>query len=362
MTSRVTLIIPTMNRQKLLFRLLTYLTRVGFSGDILIADSTPRDGFEAISERIAEFEGCLSIKHFHLPDLAFASAIRAVSKYVCTPYAAVIPDDDFLIPSGLKKCAEFLDHNNGFVAVHGLGVVIGSEDEDSEEIKSAGSYPLPVLLDEQASDRVINLLSDYSVTLFSLHRSDIWMKGFDATPSAKEQPLCCDRALSDEMLNSVLTAAYGRVAQIDCLYLIRQDHNARNFLLTWYQWLTSEKWQPSCIWFRDKVAAAICEVDGTSMQRAQESVDSGLARYLQKTMGLVKSKGLQTKILEKFKGCMPNVGLAVLRRLRPRFVSGYISLEGLLDPASPYHLDFMQVYNLVTENNCKSKARLRDGL
>lgn len=350
MTARVTLVIPTKDRPALLRRQLSYYRQAGFAGTILIADSTEQQGFQATSHWLREFSNQLSVRHYHLPGLFVTEAVRAVTREVRTPYVAVIPDDDFLIPSGIAQCADFLDKNIGYIAAHGLGILIESEDGGTDHIRSAGYYPQPVLSDDLASDRVANHLRAYSVTLYSTHRTEAWVKVFDATPSAKDNPLCYDRSFSDELLQCSLTAAYGKIAQIDCLYLVRQTHNTRNLLPAWYRWLTGEKWRPSYLWYRDKVAAAICEVDDIPLQRAQEAVDSGLVEYLQKFIGARAegAEGLVARIRRITLRYLPASGRAVLRRYRSRFGSGYISFEGLMDPASPYHRDFVQIFKAVT--------------
>jgi len=327
--------------------------RERFLGDILIADSSDQAGFQATEKWLGEFSGLLSIRHYHLPDLSFAGAIRELTKEVRTPYVAVIPDDDFLIPSGIEQCADFLDSSDGYIAAHGLGIIISSSDGNTEHICAAGHYPQPILSDDLASDRVLNLLQNYSVTLFSTHRTEIWAKVFEATPSARDSLLCCDRAFSDELLQCVLTAAYGKIAQNDCLYLVRQDHNTRNLLPGWYRWLTSEKWWPSYLWFRDKVAAAICEVDDIPLQQAQEAVDSGLAGYMQRYVGgrARGSEGLVARIRRITMRHLPDSVKAVLRRLRSRFKFRDMSLESLMRPASPYHRDFLKILNVVTRKD-----------
>jgi len=350
MTSRVTLVIPTLNRPEFLRRQLAYYRQMGFAGDILVADSSEQAGFQSTSHWMNEFASHLTVRHYHLPKLSFAGAIRELTKEVRTPYVAVIPDDDFLIPSGIAQCADFLDKDDGYIAAHGLGIVIYSSDSGTNHISAAGYYPQPVLSDDPASDRVINHVRNYSVTFFSTHRTEIWVKVFEATPSSKDSPLCCDRSFSDELLQCALTAAYGKIGQIDCLYLVRQDHNMRNWLPNWYQWLTSEKWRPSYLWYRDKVAAAICEVDDIPLQRAQGAVDSSLAEYLQKFIGARAegAEGLVTRIRRVILHYLPGSGRAVLRQYRSRLGSRYISFEGLMDPVSPYHRDFLHIHNAVT--------------
>ena len=355
MSVRVTLVIPTLNRPALLRRQLNYYKKTGFKGEILIADSTEGVGYHATSILVAEFSSILSLKHYHLPELSFAGAILKIIKEVQTPYVAVIPDDDFLIVSGIERCVNFLDNDNKFIAAHGLGIWIGSDDGGTDTISVVGHYPLPVLLNNTGSDRVINHLENYKVTLFSIHRTEIWVKIFSNTPSAIKHPLCCDRAFSDELLQCALTAVYGKVAQIEGLYLVRQTHNTRNFLPAWYKWLTSERWWPSYISFRDKVAGALVEIDGVSLSCAQKTIDFALSQYLYKSILLEMNESRGKGINQFIKRWMPKEGLPVLRWMRSRILFRRLSLIGLMRPASPYHRDFLSVYNSVINDSGVAK-------
>ncbi len=348
MTERVTLVIPTMNRPKLLFRQLKYYASQGFSGDILVADSSVSNEFRDAARWMVTLSGDLSLKHYHLPNLSVAQAISEVACEVRTPYVAVIPDDDFLIPSGVSRCVNFLDRDDRYIAAHGLGVLIESNDGGVDSIAAAGYYPQPTLSADLAVDRVIDHMEDYAVTLFSVHRTDTWVQVFASTPSVKDAPLCCDRSFADELLQCVLTAAHGRIAQIKGIYLVRQTHNARNFLPSWYEWMVSDKWQPSCMWFRDKVASVISEIDHIPFQRAQDAVDVALAKYLQKTIGTVHAGRSSSRLRVFVDQSIPSGAKALLRKWRSRFGSEYISLEGLADQSSPYHHDFLGVYQSVT--------------
>ena len=43
--------------------------------------------------------------------LFFSKKVYEVSKYVNTKYCVLVPDDDFLSLSAVKKCIKFLDKN-----------------------------------------------------------------------------------------------------------------------------------------------------------------------------------------------------------------------------------------------------------
>ena len=51
--------------------------------------------------------------------LFFKKKVYEVSKYVNTKYCVLVPDDDFLSLSAVKKCIKFLDKNPTYSSCHG---------------------------------------------------------------------------------------------------------------------------------------------------------------------------------------------------------------------------------------------------
>ena len=142
--------------------------------------------------------------------------------------------------------------------------------------------------------------------------------------------------------------ALGKIAPVEGLYLVRQSHDTRNFLPVWYQWLTSEKWQPSYLWFRDRVASVITEIDGVALPFARETVDLALARYLQKLVGMEKMQGQVAFLRRIVKRCLPESGMVILRRILSRITFRQLTLDSLLSPNCPFHNDFIPVYHSIT--------------
>ena len=116
----VSLIIPTMNRPKLLLRLISYYASLKFEGKILIGDSSNAEIFRETARALESYKGSLDIWHRHLPGRSVAAAVLDMNEYLTTPYACLIPDDDFLVPRTLANCIQFLDSHPDYVAAHGV--------------------------------------------------------------------------------------------------------------------------------------------------------------------------------------------------------------------------------------------------
>ena len=62
-----------------------------------------------------------------MPGFNSVECVGKLVHMVSTPYAAFVADDDFLVPSALEQCADFLDVNQDYSAAHGLGILVTVE-------------------------------------------------------------------------------------------------------------------------------------------------------------------------------------------------------------------------------------------
>lgn len=344
----VSIIIPTMNRPKLLLRLIHYYGLLEFRGKILIGDSSNAEIFQKTASALENYKGCLDICHRHLPGRSVATAVMDMNEYLRTPYVCLAPDDDFIIPQTIAKCIQFLDSYPDYIAAHGVGAFITNSSGDSEIIDNAGYYRQTIIDDVTASTRLRNHLKNYSVNLFSVHRSEIWRKMFISTPTPSEWPQCCDKSFADELLPCCLSVVYGKIKQIDGLYLIRQVHEERYLLPTWFTWFSNENWRPSYLYFRNQLAQAISCEDRISISQAESIVDSSFSVYMRGGAKVAAPVHWFRKFARK------SQAWHALRQLRVRLQPiRIICLSSLSSPSSPFYQDFLPVLNAVTRANTR---------
>ncbi len=316
----ITIFIPTINRPNLLLRLLLYLQSANFTGKIVVFDSSSENLARKLTLFISDHIKQIEIIHHHTPGLSAGQAFKGVLSKAETKYAVVLGDDDFLIPSGLREAINFLDSHSGYVAAHGVGISMPVFTDIDRKITGVSYYRQPVIEEATATQRFFNLLTDYQVGLFSVHRMDIWRLMFEDIGKIK------DRAFGDELVMSCLSSVYGKTRFIDKLYLVRGKHQRRNLLPGWYEWITNDKWHPSYILFRSRIAEAISEIDNVSVADAEGIVDKALSIYM-------------FRWISKQPVRYGSNELALLNDLK---------LDKLLNKKSKYHKDFMPVYNYLT--------------
>ena len=112
-----TILITTFNRPRCLLRNLKFLLSHDISFKIFIADSSndinKNDELETLIE-----ENNVSFKKFP-HDMKVAQKISEAIKYVSTKYCVLCADDDFIIPTSVIECINFLKNNADYASCHG---------------------------------------------------------------------------------------------------------------------------------------------------------------------------------------------------------------------------------------------------
>ena len=346
-----------MNRPKLLLRLIRYYDSLGFRGNILIGDSSSADVFREAASALEAYTGRLNIFHSHLPGRSVSEAVLEMTGYLSTPYVCLVPDDDFIVPAAMRACIDYLEGDADYVAAHGLGVVIDSGDGASDTIGDVGHYPQSVVNEASASDRLSRHLANYTVSLFSVYRSDVWRMMFSSIPVRSESPQYCDKAFVDELLPCCLSVVYGKIKQVDGLYLIRQAHGERYLLPTWFSWLSRENWRPSYLYFRNQLAQAVANEDKIALAQAEIVVDSAFALYLKSAV--INSEASPAGWRQSARKIwLLRWAWRALREIRALVRPARIlTLSGLLRLSSPYSKDFLPIFAAVTNGQNGESAR-----
>lgn len=107
MQKKITIVIPTHNRQDYLTRILEYYND---NITLIIADSSELEYTRKLP---------LRTQYFHYPQMPLVEKLMKATALVTTPYLLVCADDDFIIPETIFKCIDFLEGNNDFSSAQG---------------------------------------------------------------------------------------------------------------------------------------------------------------------------------------------------------------------------------------------------
>ena len=348
----VSLLIPTMNRSDFLIRLLRYYRDLGFQGCICIGDSSEPEHVERTKRVIKALQDEINIVYQEYPDLSDPVCLQQLLDFVPTPYAAYVADDDFLVPSALERCARFLHSHPDYSAAHGVAAVFSLQSSGAHgQIMGADRYRQPVIEAGSASQRLVDHLGDYSVAKFSVHPIEAW------EAEHRNISLITDTSFAGELLPGCLSVIQGKVKELDCLYLVRQDHTRRYLLPGVIDWITSPDWLPSYQIFRDRLAEELAQQDKISIEDAQNVVKQAFGSYLAKGLGKqLEARNAQngSGLRSRSRGVARSIpGITWAWHNFRSFLPGdnnKKSFPALMRRSSPYHADFMPIYRAITSH------------
>ena len=212
--SDLTLVIPSYERQAYLLRQIEFWSR--YPVNVVILDGS-KSGCK--HSRIVNMPS--QIKYRHMP-VSLEERLGFVRGRITTKFAALLSDDEFLIPSAVESCLEYLLSHPDYVACKGQalwfdcnkGVVVGGRIYPGLQ-----GY---VIDDDTASGRMLQHMNNYEMaTLWSIQRTDVFNLCLEV--------MSCERAFSTaaaaEMQISLATAYSGKCKVINELMWLRSREN-----------------------------------------------------------------------------------------------------------------------------------------
>jgi len=178
--SRVTVVIPTHNRNFYLSRCLWYHVHFPFS-EIIIADSSSQEKREINKKTIDEISKLYSTKITYLeydyPAEEYGGDIYKkwgdAIHHITTEYSLSCTDKEFLIPTTIVSSLQFLDKHSDYSLADGKYYMMNSNKEilqwqDGESISENSPH-----------DRLKQLLKCVISTQFALHRTSEYKESFE---------------------------------------------------------------------------------------------------------------------------------------------------------------------------------------
>ena len=376
------LLIPTFNRTYFLERLLRYLTKVGFPHPIIIADSSSASASEANRRVATSLRQGLDIHYAsYSPETYPFSKIAHALDTIESKYSVMCADDDFIVPRAVEQCVRFLEANPDYAVAHGRTMSVYPV-QVSHGISRLWTYCLPqrTIASDDASIRLREHLLSYRATFYSVHRRADLMRNMEITSKVTQ-----DYRFA-ELLSSCLSLVQGKLSYLDSLYVVRPHNPTPESVENpdWSTLVTSSGFSQRYTEFRGCLAMelariagisiteandvvnhafvgyltqALYEVYGGSVNKAKFSVLERAARRVWRAAGLLRAAA-NTVILDgQF------ITMARAPREFARLVSversysakrGYMSVDKLLDAGSPFHADFVPIYEHMKQNSART--------
>lgn len=335
-----------MNKPDFIIRQIKYYVSLRSPHPVYIGDDSDEQRAGILKQAIEKFKDKLEINYYHKqwPPSQADCELKLVSS-IKEKYTVFSGDDDFLIPDSLTKCAEFLENNSNYSLTTGLAVSFNLDRSGPYgQITSMSDYRRPEVTEETAGERLLDYLTTYHVTLFSVGRTIDLKRDWELSLQAKE------RSFQTEIMPGCLAVTRGKTKTLNYLAIVRQMHDTRQPSPDIFDWLARLDWAETYQYFSETLAKEISEKDGLSESEAKNIIKKALWVYIQKHLaskyGQIKQKHTVLekagkKVLKKIFPISKNI---FLKYLKPRLKTGQPSLHyEVRQPWSRHYQDFQKI-------------------
>jgi glycosyltransferase domain-containing protein len=341
----ITFLIPTINRSDLIIKYLDYLKKNKFNGQVLLGDSSNKEHYQETERYIRQLDCEYEVQQFSFPNMYPHLCIQEMLSEIKFPYSMYIHDDDYLIVETLYKCVDFLDSNPEYSGVGGKAIVCHINENNRNKIDDVYEYRVSEVMPDTAVERLDELMNNYSVINFSLARTKDFLTRWPCDKSIQ------DRGIGGEYLPAAMLASQGKVKMLEDLFVVRQIHARRSLLPSYFDTFLLPAWAPSMSYSIEYVSKHVATIDSIPYDDAYKTVKSAWTNYYTKVILKDHHHAKKSKKIRNFAKSIP--GLKAKYQLSRRLINKLIqrhgvSLPELLKTSSPYHNDFIKVYDIIT--------------
>lgn len=210
--SKLTLVIPTYNRQSYALRNMRYWS--GQGATVLVMDGSD----SPISTD--DLAGIECNVQYHYNKASFEDRLKIASSYINTEYAVLCGDDEFHVYSGLIACIEFLEGNYDYTSCCGRCVGFSVKKNVIKLFPVKAYHSTHSVNQSLISERIKYHIGNYMVTtIYGVHRRD----SFRFCISGISKPHSCPYV--SETIFELLSAAYGKSIVLPYVTWLRSFEN-----------------------------------------------------------------------------------------------------------------------------------------
>ena len=309
--SKLSIVIPTYNRQKYALRNIKFWSN--FPTEVFVLDGS-RDPIESeLLDNIGT-----NIHYIHSP-ISYHNRILNLLDLINTPYICMQGDDEFFIPSALAEIIDELENEKDLIACMGLCLLF--EGYQNDTLTAKWHYPEFLnysILNDSSTDRMVSHMNPYSCsTIYSIVHSSVWKNSMRA--SCLFSPPPADGL--DELIFEISTCFYGKSKVIPTLMWLRSYENIpvrhitpppEKFNLNIREWWDDKKRKDEKINFFKSIAPVI-----SSKESDYKSTEEGLKLAIESYVRWLKDVLPQRKIFRaKVLSLLPQKLQIILRDTR----------------------------------------------
>lgn len=195
--SKLTIVIPTCNRQRYALRNMRYWSGQGATVLIMDGSVAPIQTYE-----LDEIDCNVHYKH---NDCSFEERLEIALTQITTEYAMLCGDDEFQIFSGLIECIKFLEANADYTSCCGRCIGFSVQTDKNELFPVKDYHKTHFVNQNSIGDRIRYHISNFmTTTIYGVHRRDSFK--FCLTGISKD----FSSPYVSETIFELLSSAYGK--------------------------------------------------------------------------------------------------------------------------------------------------------
>ncbi len=353
MKNKVDIVIPVHNRTKLLKRILDYYNEYGQDFNFIIADSSNKIN-KAINKKLVESFTKLKILYIDKfsEDLPQHIKFGKMINYINNKYCVFCPDDDFIIPNGIRSCIDFLEKNPDYVAAHGtyIGFYLFKGILKYQKFLWNLRYHNYSISDNTPHLRLFTHLSNFTLLLWAVRRTNVVRNCYKELLKINFDPELL--LMFGELLPDMLTVISGKVKRLETLYAARQYFfSIANNYLTLLDTVKTDFYLQEYNKFKNCLINNLQVKEKIARYKAEQIIDSAMEKYL-------KSYSSYQEYLVNKVNRLLNHGPSWIARALRTFHATYLfskKKEGTIDTfdqlSSKYYQDFESIRRIVLKYN-----------
>ncbi len=336
---KVAILIPTMNRPDFIERAVAYYNSLSSPHPIYIGDASNPETSALTVNVLKQFKK-VEVKYFNWGGVNINRTIAKLAEEAgkeCQ-FCAFSGDDDYLVPSSLARCAEFLAENEDYRTAQGRAAMFELDRTGAYgKIKSFGQYWGENSLEQETSlERIKSCGEKYFNMQFSVHRIDEFLIDSELFKEIEDYNL-------SELLHCFIFAIKGRSKFLDCFFLVRSGHDDRlNTAPSFVDSVMRPSWSSEFNEIIDMLKRALQETDDLSLNLSRNVVMETFKEWFEKQYYKPHSINRSTNFLSHLKHILP-VGLKNVLRPLHNLTIKKNDLRLLRTKRSCFYEDFLPV-------------------
>ena len=347
-----TVLIPTYNRPNHLKRILGYYYQYGEGLSIVIADSSSIVNRKLNKDIVSTYKN-VNFKYIDKYDLNINPAQKMLDalNQVGTEYCVICFEDDFVTPTSIQKCVEFLDVNRGYTSAYGNNAWLLLKDVRGSNAEFFYQYYENKSNDcDSVGERLTNRAANNNhFTLYSVHRTEFmeFFIGEAAKITNKLSDIESFRQTPDllfaELLLVWLPPIYGKEGCVDALHHIREDctpQNTRRVYITQVDLMNEPNYIESLVKFRMSLIGNLSKQRSVGIFDAFRIADDAIKMYNKRVPKFVL---LVNRIMVKLR--LPSWADNIIRKVYRMAVNFLFPVHGIGQPLpNRYNIDLSKVH------------------